>query len=96
MNMETKEYRVRVSGWQNPRTVIEKKSTVSMEIALSHDHCPTCSQRVRHVNAELARRNISGSWVYPYGATSFIEIPAPPIGVSAKQHLAQALGLTIH
>ena len=91
-----KEYRVRVDGWQNSRTVIEKEGAVAMEIALSHSHCPTCAYRVRHVNAELSRRNIPGSWVYPRGATSFIEIPAPPLGVSAKEHLGKALGLTIH
>ena len=90
-----KKYSVYIAGWQNPRTVIENENSVAMEIALSHDHCPTCAQRVRHVNAELLRRNIEGRWVYPSGAASFVEIPAPPVGVSAKQHLAQTLGLSI-
>ena len=88
-------YTVRVVGWQNPRVVIESEKTVAMEIAMSHDHCPTCAQRIRHINAEVARRNIQAHWVYPQGASSFIEISAPPSGVSAKEHLANALGLDI-
>lgn len=90
-----KRYEVRVFGWQNPRIVIENKGRVAMEIALAHNHCPTCARRIRHVNAELARRNIDGRWIYPEGEISFIEISGPPRGVSAKQHLAQALGLII-
>lgn len=91
-----KEYMVRVAGWQNPRMVVESEKTVALEIALSHNHCPTCAQRVRHVQSELARRNIEGHWVYPTGSSSFIEISAPPAGTSAKKHLSAALGLSIN
>jgi len=94
--MAEKTYQVRVGGWSNSRTVVEADGKVSLEIALSHNHCPTCSARVRHVTSHLARRNVQYSWAYPNGPRSFIVVDAPGKGLSIKEYLSGLLDLNIH
>ena len=90
-------YQVRVGGWSNSRAVIEGDGKVSLEVALSHDHCPTCANRVRHVTSQLARRNVQYSWTYSgYGPSSFITVDAPGDGLSTKKYLGDLLGLNIY
>lgn len=90
------EFRVRVAGWSNPRTVIQRPNgTLALEIALGHNHCPTCSDRVRYVNSELSRRGVSPRWEYPYGSESFIVVDGPRAGVSVQEHLSGLLSLSI-
>jgi len=88
--------KVRVSNWDNPRTLIEDGNTVMLEIALAHDHCPTCSDRVRYVNSKLSQRNIQFSWVYPEGSKSFIALTHPGKGNSITSYLASVLDLTVN
>lgn len=89
-------YLVWVGGWSNPRTIIERDGKVSLEIALTHDHCPTCASRVRHVTETLSRRNVQYNWSYPCGPSSFITVDAPGEGLPTKKYLADLLGLEIH
>lgn len=90
-----KRHYVRVGDWSNGRTIIETKDKVQLEIALDHNHCPTCSDRVRHVTRKLAARNVQYSWAYPEGPKSFIEVDHPGDGVCVKKHLSNLLGLSI-
>lgn len=94
--MAEKTYQVRVGGWSNSRTVIEANGKVSLEIALSHNHCPTCSERVRYVTSKLAQRNVQYSWAYPNGPRSFIVVDAPGKGLPIKEYLMSLLNLMIH
>lgn len=87
-------YTVRVGGWSNPRTVIEEDGKVSLEVAMSHNHCTTCSERVRYVSRQLAQRNVQFSWAYPQGPRSFVVINAPGNG-QAKELLSGLLDLHI-
>ena len=91
-----KSMKVKVAHWSNLRTLIENRKSVMLEIALSHNHCATCSDRVRYVTRMLAQRNIQYSWVYPEGSKSFIEIAHPGKGVSITSYLSGVLDLAIN
>ena len=87
---------VRVSGWSNRRTVIEQDGKVMLEIALTHNHCPTCASRVRHVTEALSRRNVQYTWAYPPDSSgSFIAVAAPGDGLSVEKYLSGLLDLNI-
>ena len=87
---------VRVSGWSNSRTVIEQDGKVMLEIALTHNHCPTCASRVRHVIEALSRRNVQYTWAYPPDSSgSFIAVAAPGDGLSVEKYLSGLLDLNI-
>ncbi|KKU38228.1 MAG: hypothetical protein UX51_C0004G0001 [Candidatus Azambacteria bacterium GW2011_GWF2_46_32] len=87
---------VRVSGWSNSRTVIEQDGKVMLEIALTHNHCPTCASRVRHVTEALSRRNVQYTWAYPPDSSgSFIAVAAPGDGLSVEKYLSGLLDLNI-
>ena len=93
--VRNKRHYVRVDGWSNSRTIIESGDKIQMEIALEHNHCSTCSDRVRHVTRKLAERNVQYSWAYPEGSKSFIAVDHPGDGVCVKKHLSDLLGLSI-
>lgn len=86
---------VRVSGWDNPRSLIIRPGKIAMEIAMAHNHCPTCARRIRQVTTELSRRNITFDWLYPKGSMSFVVLDAPAPDVSITEHLSNVLGLSI-
>jgi hypothetical protein len=91
---DRKECEVRVDDWSNSRTLIVEGNKASLEIALGHNHCPTCASRVRTVREALNRRNVDHEWVYPRGPVSFVKVDVPA-GVPAKKHLSRLLGLSI-
>jgi hypothetical protein len=91
-----KQYRVRVAGWSNPRTVIEDNGKVAMEISLSHNHCPTCASRVRYVTKQLAARNIPHAWQYPGRSESFVVVATPTDGTPVREYLSRLLNLEIY
>lgn len=88
-------YYVRVAGWSNSRQVLERDGKVSFEVALSHDHCPTCAARVRYITQQLANRNVQYSWKYYDGSGSFVELDAPGQGMPTEKYLSELLGLNI-
>lgn len=95
--MAKRQYRVRVSGWSNSRTVIEQDGQVMLEIALTHNHCSTCASRVRHVTNALSQRNVQYSWAYPPDSSgSFIAVAAPGDGLSVEKYLSGLLDLNIY
>lgn len=87
--------RVRVGNWSNPRTVIVKDDKAALEIALSHNHCPTCAERVRYVTSQLAKRNIQYNWIYE-GDKSFIQVAAPGSGLPIEEYFSTLLELTVN
>lgn len=91
-----KTYEVRVSGWQNSRTVKEFDGKVALEIAIGGNHCPTCASRVRHVTEVLSRRNVQYSWTYPGSSRSFLVVDAPGDGLPVKEYLSKLLDLHIY
>lgn len=95
VNMVEKTYSVRVGGWSNRRTVIERPDSIALEIAMSHNHCPTCSDRVRYVTQQLSQRNVQYSWSYPSRSQSFIVVQAPGPGIPATDYLSKLLSLHI-
>ena len=94
--MAKETYKVRVGGWSNRRTVIVDGGKVMLEIALSHNHCSTCAERVRYVTRKLAQRNVRYSWEYPDGAKSFAVVDAPGDGLSVERYLSELLDLNIY
>lgn len=86
---------VRVGGWSNSRALIERGSKVMLEIAVGHNHCPTCADRVNYIIRKLTERNVQYSWEYPEGSTSFIVVDHPGSGVPVKKYLSDLLGLSI-
>lgn len=91
---ENRESVVRIGGWQNPRQLIESNGKIALEIALSHDHCPTCAERMRFVTRQLAARNVQYSWMYPNGR-SFVQLDHPGPGLPVRQHLTDLLGVSV-
>jgi hypothetical protein len=93
---DRKERVVRVDEWSNGRRLIETDNKVALEIALSHNHCPTCADRVRHVNRRLDGKNVQYSWRYDeYGPGSFLELDRPADGMPVTDYLSDLLGLNI-
>lgn len=86
---------VRVTGWSNGRRVQVAGNTVAMEIALSHSHCATCSERVHYVGKRLGTE---GRWSYP-GNGMFATFPLPEYvkkdQVSVAAYLSDKLALSI-
>jgi len=91
---EPRESYVQVGSWLNRRRLIEADDKVFLEIALSHDHCPTCAERMRFVTRQLANRNVQYSWTYPNGR-SFVQLAHPGAGLPVRQYLSDLLGISI-
>lgn len=89
------ERQVRVGGWSNSRTLIRKNGKVMLEIAVGHNHCPTCADRVNYITRKLVERNVQYSWEYPMGSTSFIVVDHPGDSVPVEKFLSDLLGLSI-
>lgn len=91
---ENRESVVLVGSWQNSRRLIEADGKVALEIALSHDHCPTCASRMRFVIQRLGQRNVQYSWTYPNGR-SFVQLDHPGAGLPVRQFLTDLLGVSV-
>jgi hypothetical protein len=89
---------VDVGGWQYSRELIEDEQAgkVKFEVAVAHNHCPTCADRIRYVSQQVSQKNLQYSWEYPGGSKSFIVLDHPGAGVSINQYLSEALGLRIN
>lgn len=88
---------VSVSDWKFDRKLIEdlEAKKIMLEIALAHDHCPTCAKRVRHVTQMMSKRNVQYSWAYPDGAKSFLVLDHPGPNVQLTGYLSDLLELRI-
>lgn len=89
--------RVWVSGWKHSRQIIEdfERKKVMMEIALSHDHCPTCASRVRHVSRVLERKNVQHKWEHPEDSELYLVLDHPGKNVQLAPYLSELLDLRI-
>jgi hypothetical protein len=86
--------RLYIRGWKHSREMILDRDggKIMLEIALSHDHCPTCARRIRHVSEALTRRNIPHTWEYLRGEASYIVLDYPGYN-NFRFFLAEALQL---
>lgn len=86
---------VHVSGWTNGRRVVLDGDSVQFEVAVDHNHCPTCAERVRHVKFALSRKGIGFDWRGGCGSSLYVVLPPLPEGRELKQYLGESLDLRV-